>query len=76
MEEQKIDLIFELVDSLMRHALFSDLNHALYNPPSDPDTCLTVLTATLPAKSKLPNRQKWADLAVKTLQPQEYQGLL
>lgn len=57
---EKIDRIYYVVDSMLRKEEFEILNTWIGIYPTNKrhvDELLAVLTATLPAKSKLPNRE-------------------
>ena len=60
------DLIYDRVDELMKSRQFDELNNwiALLPDPSV-DLALTVLTATLPAISKLPARERLLETEAK-----------
>lgn len=54
-----LDLIYDSIDELMRESLFSELDHVLSQVPvrrTSTDVLIGLLTATLPARTKLQNR--------------------
>lgn len=81
MTDEEIDSIHYGIDFLLRKSMFSLLNKLL-NPllhesskKEDPDYILTILTTTLPAKSKLPNRTKFVEIGKRILTEEEMKGL-
>ncbi|MCH7989825.1 MAG: hypothetical protein IID46_11845 [Planctomycetes bacterium] len=57
-----LDLIYDSIDEMLRNGQFSNLDSLLVQLPTNtlsPDMLLGVLTATLPARSRLSNRKEF-----------------
>lgn len=75
-----MDDLFDHIDAFMRAGDFVTLNmilQSLHPCTLELDTVLGILTASLPARSKIPSRKKFFDSAVRSFQnePGLFSGL-
>ena len=59
-----LDVLYDYIDDLLKRASFSELDALIQNSTPErmsTDVLLGILTATLPAKSKLPSRRRFFD---------------
>lgn len=75
MGNQTIDIIARLIDLCLLCGRFGEVDEICFDKLPSLETTLTILTATLPAKSELPKREQFFERATWKYGPELFEGL-